>query len=173
MRVRKTQEWSVGEVQVSYKPNPKPNYKIQTSDDVHIFLRRIWDDNLINLQEQFCAVFINNASMVIGYRFISCGTQEFVNVDLKLVFAIGIKLRAKGVIIAHNHPSGMLRPSEADITTTLDAKLIGELTGVKLFDHIILTNEGYLSLAETGHIDTNLRRSTRHKEAIDLINNLH
>ena len=72
--------------------------------------------------------------------------------DPKLIFAAAIKANACGIILAHNHPSGNLHPSQADIDLTKKMKEGGKLLEIQLLDHVIVTTEGYSSLADEGFI---------------------
>lgn len=70
--------------------------------------------------------------------------------DPKLIFAAAIKTNACGIILAHNHPSGNLQLSQADIDLTLKMKEGGKLLEIQVLDHVILTSEGYYSFADEG-----------------------
>ncbi|MCB4800382.1 JAB domain-containing protein, partial [Neotamlana laminarinivorans] len=69
-------------------------------------------------------------------------------VDAKLVFSVALKCNASSIVIAHNHPSGNLKPSEADLRLTKKLKEAGNYLDVKVLDHIILSREGYYSFAD-------------------------
>ena len=73
-------------------------------------------------------------------------------VDVRLIFAAAIKANAVGLILAHNHPSGNLKPSYIDIQLTKRVKEAGQLLDIQLLDHLILTSDGYLSMADEGLI---------------------
>ena len=72
--------------------------------------------------------------------------------DIKIIFAIAIKTLSSSIILAHNHPSGDLNPSNPDISLTKKPKQAGEILGVKVLDHIIVTPEGYYSFSDEGII---------------------
>ena len=72
--------------------------------------------------------------------------------DPKLIFGAAIKANACGIIVAHNHPSGNLRPSNSDIDLTKKLKQGGKLLEIDVLDHIIVTKEGYFSMTDEGII---------------------
>ncbi len=72
--------------------------------------------------------------------------------DPKVIFAAALKSTASGIILSHNHPSGSLRPSQADINLTRKLKSAGELLDIAVLDHMILTSESYFSFADEGVI---------------------
>jgi DNA repair protein RadC len=72
--------------------------------------------------------------------------------DPKLVFAAAIIANACSIIVAHNHPSGNLQPSQADLELTRKMKEAGQLLEIQVMDHVIVTTEGYFSFAAEGLI---------------------
>ena len=135
----------VSEISVSYSPTFKRKFKITETKDAHKVLRKMWDTQLINVQEQFCVLFLNNLNEVIGFRCLSSGTLTASLVDLKILFGLACKSLSSGIIIAHNHPSGGLEPSPADFAVTNKIKQAGLMLDIKLLDHIILTQDDYYS----------------------------
>lgn len=106
----------------------------------------------LNLQEHFFAMYLNRANNLIGIRLITTGTLHSSVVDYKLIYTIGLAIRASNVIVAHNHPSGNLRPSDADIQTTKKLQMMGEVLDTALLDHVIFDDENYYSFADEGMI---------------------
>lgn len=113
-------------------------------------LREFWDLDKIDLQEQFRILLLSPSGLLLGTYECSTGGISMTIADPRLIFTCALKANARSIIIAHNHPSGNLKPSEADIKLT--RKLIegGKLLEIVIADHIIITSEGYLSLAEEG-----------------------
>lgn len=99
-------------------------------------------------KEKFYAYFLDSRSSLIKRELISIGTVDTSLVHPREVFEPAIKLSAVSVIVAHNHPSGNFNPSDADIEITDVLKDCGELLGVKLLDHIIVSKEGFFSFRE-------------------------
>jgi len=71
---------------------------------------------------------------------------------VRVIFQVAIKSNSSGLILAHNHPSGNLQPSEADLKITRKIKEAGALLDVSVLDHIIIADEGYLSMAEENQV---------------------
>lgn len=144
MSVRKNKKsWAVAEVEVSYKPEHDRSVIITKSDDAYEVFKSMWDEDLINLQEQVCAIFLNSANEVIGFRCLHTGTAIASKFDVKLLFTICCKLMAQSIILCHNHPSGNLKPSVADSDLTRMVRRAAELLEVRLLDHLIITSKGY------------------------------
>ena len=101
-------------------------------------------------QEYFLTITLDGASHIIETRTIFIGTLNQSMVHPREVFADAISDRAAGVIIAHNHPSGTLEASRADIQITQRLKEVARLVGIELLDHVILTSDGFYSFSEEG-----------------------
>lgn len=103
-------------------------------------------------QEHFLAITVNGANEVISNRVITVGLVNRSQVHPREVFADAITDRASGIVVAHNHPSGCLKPSQADRDVTLRLKEAGGLLGIQLLDHIIFTQSGHYSFLEMGDL---------------------
>lgn len=103
-------------------------------------------------QEHFIAISLNGANEVIASRVITVGLVNATQIHPREVFADPIIDRACAIIIAHNHPSGSLAPSQEDIAITGRLKAAGETVGIRLMDHIIFNQKGYYSLMEHGEL---------------------
>ena len=101
-------------------------------------------------KEHFLLVTLDGASNVIEKRVIHIGTLNQSLVHPREVFRPAILDNAAGVIIAHNHPSGTLEASRADIQITKRLKDVAKLVGIELLDHVIISKEGYYSFSEEG-----------------------
>lgn len=102
-------------------------------------------------QEVF-KVYCLNAKGRVGSGVVSVGVLDSSIIHPRELFKIAIENNAASVIVAHNHPSGDLHPSEDDIYTTRKLAEAGKILGIKLDDHIIVSNQGYISLAEQGYL---------------------
>ncbi len=98
--------------------------------------------------EQFWVIMLNRSNKVISKRAISLGGVSGTVVDPKLIFKIAIEDLASGVILVHNHPSGNLKASQADIRLTEKIKQAGQLLEIPILDHLIFANDEYLSFAD-------------------------
>ncbi len=101
-------------------------------------------------REHFIMVSLDGASKVINTRVIHIGTINQSLVHPREVFRPAIQDNAVGIIIAHNHPSGTLEASRADVQITNRLKEVGKLVGIELLDHVILVEGGYYSFNEEG-----------------------
>jgi DNA repair protein RadC len=146
--------YEVAEIQLTYKSNVKPSLrpKISTSRDAFSILKENWDESKIEFVEQFKVMLTNRTQKVLGIVEISTGGVSGTVADPKVIFAAAIKASASGFILAHNHPSGNLTPSQADIDLTKKMKEGGKLLEIQLLDHLIVTTEGYYSFTDEGHI---------------------
>ncbi len=140
----------VCEIELIYKPIIKPSQRpqVSTSQEVHELLRENWDENKIELVEEFKVMLLNRANKVIGLVDISLGGFSGTIADPKVIFVAALKAGASSLIMAHNHPSGNLKPSKADISLTQKITAAGTLLDITVWDHIIITAEGYMSFAD-------------------------
>ena len=98
--------------------------------------------------EEFWIVFLNNSNSVLQAGQLSKGGITGTLVDVRLVLKQALELGAVGLILAHNHPSGTLKPSEADKQITKKLKVASEALDIKVLDHIIITQKEYFSFAD-------------------------
>lgn len=103
-------------------------------------------------REEVVAVLLDTALTVIGLARVSVGGLAFAIIEPAQVFKAAILANASSVILAHNHPSGNPEPSGCDIATTTKLVASGEMLGIPVHDHLIITPDGYTSLAERGLI---------------------
>lgn len=101
-------------------------------------------------QEYFLTITLDGASHIINTRTVFIGTLNQSLVHPREVFADAIADRAAGVIIAHNHPSGVLEASEADKQVTYRLKEVSDVVGIALLDHVIVSKHGFYSFSEDG-----------------------
>ena len=86
----------------------------------------------------------------MGIYEVSSGGMAGTVADPKLIFSVSVKISSANLILAHNHPSGNLKPSQADINLTAKIKAGGELLDISVLEHIIITSESYFSFADEG-----------------------
>ncbi|MFT4801262.1 MAG: DNA repair protein RadC [Flavobacteriaceae bacterium] len=141
---------NIAEIKISYshKTLKKFRIKIKNSADAYKSFLQSWDKDLIELQEEFKMLLLNNSNEVLGIHTLSKGSTRGTVVDLKLLFVIALKSNATGIIISHNHPSGTLKPSSSDLELTKRIKKSGELLNIKLLDHLIVTKDEFYSLSD-------------------------
>lgn len=123
--------------------------KIITSKDVF----EIMKPSMMDLpHEEFWLLMLNRASDVIKKELISRGGVSGTVVDAKIIFKTAVEQYASSIIICHNHPSGNLKPSDADIRLTKNIKEAGKIMEISLLDHLIISDKGFYSFADEGII---------------------
>jgi len=101
-------------------------------------------------QEYFMCISLNGGNRVLSSRIVTIGIADQALVHPREVFTEAVRERAANVIVAHNHPSNGLYPSEEDISTTKNLVRAGEILGIGFLDHIIISIDGYFSFREEG-----------------------
>jgi DNA repair protein RadC len=100
------------------------------------------------VHEEFWVLFLNNSNKVIYKSQISKGGITGTVVDVRMVFKMALEQNAVSIILSHNHPSGKLEASDADKNITKQLKLAGQQLSIPVLDHIIITENGYLSFRD-------------------------
>jgi DNA repair protein RadC len=100
--------------------------------------------------EEFYVLYLNKSNRVITHKHISSGGVTGTVADLKIILKHAIELLASAIIAVHNHPSGNLKPSQADIDLTKRLKESGKLMDILLLDHLIIGDKNYYSFADSG-----------------------
>jgi len=126
--------------------------RISAPSDVYPLLRHFADRR----QEHFICVSLNGAHEVLAIRQVTIGLVNRTIVHPREVFADPIVDRSSAIIVAHNHPSGRLSPSPEDEEITSRLKSTGDLLGISLLDHLIITDTGYYSFLQSGLLNKNL-----------------
>ena len=121
---------------------------ITSSHDVFTTMQPILGD--LN-HEEFWVLFLNNSNKIIHQKMMSSGGQTGTLVDTRLVFKTALDFSAVAIILAHNHPSGKLQPSQADKNLTETIKQAGEILSIKVLDHVIVTEKDYYSFVDHGN----------------------
>jgi len=142
----------VAEIKVSYSTSFTPKIKITTVNKAFEVLLSLWDFGTIELQEEFKVLLLNRANEVLGIYPLSKGGITGTVVDSRLIFAVALKCNATGILLCHNHPSGNLKPSDADITLTRSIKKCADFLDITLIDHLIITRNGYFSFSNEGKL---------------------
>ncbi|WP_158845058.1 RadC family protein [Algibacter sp. L1A34] len=98
--------------------------------------------------EEFWIIYLNNSNKVIHKNQLSKGGITGTLVDVRLVLKSALEVGALGLILSHNHPSGTLKPSEADKNITEKLKIAAQSLDIKVLDHLIITEKAYFSFAD-------------------------
>lgn len=120
--------------------------------DKNSLIRYLRSDIGFSSREEFKVVFLNNYNMLVGTETLFVGTIDKSAIYPREILEKVLQYKAKGIIFAHNHPSGNLRPSKQDIQMTEHMQEVLEMIDVKLLEHIIITKDGYFSFLEEGLI---------------------
>ena len=126
-----------------------PNVKVTSSNDAYSLIKQFYGDD-IDVFESFFILLLNKANRTIGYAKISQGGVSSTIADIKIISKYVIDSLASGVILCHNHPSNNLEPSDIDKKLTKNIKDIMKILDVQLLDHLIISRDGYLSMADEG-----------------------
>ena len=141
----------VNEIQITYNPRPAIKYKaICSSIEVNEVLTMIFPENQIALKEFFYVLLLNQANGILGYFRLSEGGITSTPVDVRGIFQVALKANATGVLVAHNHPSGVAEPSVADERITERLKEALALIDIRVLDHLIVGDSSVVSFAERG-----------------------
>ena len=133
--------------EIKKNPTEFPQIKIKSSKDAYDVIKQYYSDD-IAVYESFFILLVNRANTTIGYAKISQGGICGTVVDIKMIAKYCVDTLASGVILAHNHPSGNLTPSNLDcVLTNKIVKALG-LLEVSVLDHLILTEYSYMSFKD-------------------------
>jgi DNA repair protein RadC len=135
------------QLQVTYS-NEVLSTSLTKAIDTYSFFIKIWDTGLIYIQEQVYVLFLNAKNEVISWRCTNTGTAIETLFDIKFVLSCALVTMAAKVIIAHNHPSGVLQPSPGDIAITKKFKAACDLVDIELLDHLIISDKGHFSFKQ-------------------------
>jgi DNA repair protein RadC len=143
----------IPEIKIRYNKSTKTFLgKVTNSKDSYEFLRKVYDKRILQLQESFIVLYLNRANQILGYYKHSLGGIAGTVADPRIIFATALASASSGIILSHNHPSGNLTVSQADLDLTRKIKEGGKLLDIQLLDHLIVTKAGYFSFADEGVI---------------------
>lgn len=145
-------DYTVGEVELFYKPKFKNLHKIVSSEDAYKYLLPTYKEGTICYKEYFKVLFLNQANQVLGYTLISEGGITDTTVDVRIILQAALLTNSVALVLAHNHPSGNLRPSRQDMEITKQVKEAAKLMRITVIDHLILTDAGYYSFSDEGQL---------------------
>ena len=142
---------TISEYSLKYTKSEIQKTKITTSESASNVIRKFYFDD-INIYESFFILLLNRANNTTGFAKISQGGTAGTVVDIKIIAKYAVESLSSAVIICHNHPSGNVKPSEADINITKKIKDALLLLDIRLTDHIILSENNYYSFADNGDL---------------------
>lgn len=148
----KTFKSKLREVSAVYKKHTSiHNVKISSSTDVNEYIRKIFPVG-IDIREAMLVLFLNNSNRTLGFSVASIGGLTGTLVDVRLVLRDALLTQSTSMILVHNHPSGNLQPSQADISITEKVSKAGKVMDIKLLDHLIITEDSFYSFADFGKL---------------------
>ena len=124
--------------------------QITCSKDAYNLMRNCWEQ--INYRERFVVIYMNRGNRVIWKHEISAGSTVGTVIDVKMIIKGALDCGAQSMILMHNHPSGTLQASNADLKITKKIQQAAKVMDLTVLDHVILTQENYLSMADEGLI---------------------
>jgi len=139
------------QIKIVYSGTPVTPAAITSSKNVYDIVQGLMGDQ-VDVQEHFIALFLTGQNKVIGYYRHTVGTSNATLVDVPLLLGAMLKAGARALILSHNHPSGTLRPSQADIDLTNKIKSVCMQIDIHVLDHVIVTVDGYYSFGDQGLI---------------------
>ncbi len=148
--------YAVSEVELAYKFKAKPSERprITSSSDAHKILMESWDDNKLDLCEEFKVLYVNRSNRVLSIFNHTRGGVSSTVFDERHIILCALLQNASGMILCHNHPSNNLTPSHADKELTRRIVNCAKLFSINAMDHLIVARHGYLSFADDGFMPT-------------------
>ncbi len=144
---------NLSEIQITYrnKVRASDRPKITSSKDAEEAFRAIWSHKMEHVEE-FMVLYLNRANRLIGWTLISTGGISGTIADPKVIMQGALKTNSSSIIMAHNHPSGNIKPSDSDIKLTNKLRSAGSMLDMSVLDHLILTTDSYFSFADEGKL---------------------
>ena len=141
---------NVAEVELIYTSKVQASERplLVSASDAYEVLKAVWEEGKMDLLEQFKVLFLNRANRVLCVYNVSSGGITGTVADPRLIYTAALKINAVSLILAHNHPSGNLKPSRADEELTQKIKGAGAFLDINVLDHLIISSEGYYSFAD-------------------------
>ncbi|QIG88183.1 JAB domain-containing protein [Chryseobacterium sp. POL2] len=142
----------VNEIKLSYSRKGNCEKLITTSRDAVKIFKEHFDSDEMDYRESFFALYLNQANRVLGIKKISESGISSTIVDVRIIMQAALLCNASGIILAHNHPSGNLKPSQEDLKMTQKIKEAAQFLNIQLLDHCILSSTAYISFADDRHL---------------------
>ena len=140
-------EHQIAEINISYSPNKLKNgIKITDSNKAYEVILDNWNKNTLELYEEFKVLLLNNSNEVLGIYNISKGGYTGTLIDNRILFAVILKSAATSIVTVHNHPSGTLKPSQADINIHKKIKEVAKIHDINFLDNLIIIKTGNIVL---------------------------
>ena len=135
------------EYKLTCTTNEMQSIQVTGPADAVVFAANFFEDD-IDIYESCFIILTNRANKIIGWYKVSSGGLDATIIDKRIICKVAIDALSAGVILVHNHPSGEVKPSSADIKVTKEVKDCLKLFDVVLVDHIILSEKKYYSFTD-------------------------
>jgi DNA repair protein RadC len=130
-----------------YKPSI---VKLDNPKAIYSFMRLEFENKT---HEEFFVLYLDKRLRLIKKELLAIGSDDILIFEVKEIFKIALKINSSNIVLIHNHPSGILKPSQSDLETTNEVVKIGKTLDITLIDHVIISNEGYYSFLENHNIE--------------------
>jgi DNA repair protein RadC len=140
---------TIPEITVSFRDSVKTSERFRLShpSDAAKILSEAYKDCMQH-HEEVNVLYLNNSNRVMGILNVAKGGIDKVVVDIRIILQTALKVSASAILLSHNHPSSDIKPSNEDLALTQKVKTGCEAIGIKLIDHVIITDGAYCSFAE-------------------------
>ena len=135
------------EYKLTCTTNEMQSVKVTGPADAAVFAANFFEDD-INIYESCFVILLNKSNRIIGWYKVSSGGLDATIIDKRIICKVAIDALASGIILVHNHPSGEVRPSPADIKRTEEMHSCLRLFDISLMDHIILSEKKYYTFTD-------------------------
>lgn len=151
MKLNQPNEWKASKVKLTYvDPKQSSRLKVSSSAEAYAVCVIAFDPLSIQYVESFHAILLNHSGKVLGIHEVSRGGISSTVVDIRNIAQAALLANASKVIVCHNHPSGNRQPSKEDINMTNRLRDGLKMLEIQLWDHLIVTADGFLSFSEEG-----------------------
>lgn len=142
-------QYDIPQIKLIYvSDNTRTSERVRGSYDTAEQFRQSFAPGEIEMQEFFKVMYLNQSNRIIGIHTVSMGGLDKTVIDPKIIFAGALTAKASAMILCHNHPSGAKQPSVHDDALTRQLKSGGDILGIRVVDHIIITGDDYFSYAD-------------------------
>lgn len=141
------------EVEVVYKPRTslKLSPKIRCSRDAFLYIEEFFK-SFVSHHEEVWMILLNSCMQIIGSSQVARGGLENAFVDVRIIYQTALMAHATSFVLVHNHPSGILHPSQPDEELTKKIAEAGKILDIKILDHLIISTDSYFSFVDEGMI---------------------
>jgi len=148
----KTYKSNLPEITLKYKKGEVKKSKITSAYDTFKILSQVFDEDTLEINESVIVLFLNRANNTIGWTKHSSGGSVSTVIDVKLLMVAALQCGAQSIIVAHNHPSGNVQPSQSDILMCNKINAACKTLDITLLDNLVISTDNYYSFADENKI---------------------